>query len=57
MKMASYNIRGLGGRIRRSAIRDLIKKEKVEFMCIQETKLENCDSMLCQSLWGGTDMD
>lgn len=50
MRIASYNIRGLGGRIKMKTIRSLIKKEKVEFICIQETKLERFDNFSCQSL-------
>lgn len=39
MWIASINIRGLGGRIKKSVIRELVCSKKVEFLCIQETKL------------------
>jgi len=38
MKLISMNIRGLGGRIKRKYISDLIKKQQVGFICLQETK-------------------
>lgn len=48
----------LGGwRIKKGEIRKLIKNEKVEFICIQETKMESIDFGFCQSLWGGTEID
>lgn len=57
MRIASYNIRGLGGRIKKNAIRSLIKNEKLDFICIQETKMETMNSVLCQSIWGNSDVD
>lgn len=40
MKILSYNIRDLGNRIKRKKIQELIRVHKIEFCCIQETKLE-----------------
>lgn len=34
----------------------MIRSEKVDFICIQETKKESVDDFLCQSLWGGPDV-
>lgn len=42
MKVVSYNIRDLGGRIK--------KKEIRETVCIQETKLERVDRRMCSLL-------
>lgn len=36
MRLMSQNIRGLGGRIKKSATRELVIKEKVDFLCLQE---------------------
>jgi hypothetical protein len=36
-------------------IRDLEIKEKVDFLAIQETKLEMVTDSLCYFLWGGED--
>lgn len=44
MRIASYNIRGLGGRIKRSAIEKLVREEKLDFICIQETKMEKIEA-------------
>lgn len=57
MKVGSYNIRGLGGRLKKEAIRNLVRKKRLDFICIQETKLDRCDKFLCQSLWGDLDVD
>lgn len=38
MKMLSYNIRGLGGRVKKSKIRNIVVKENIEFVCIQEQR-------------------
>jgi hypothetical protein len=53
----SFNIRGLGGRVKRSKIRQLVKEHKVEFLAIQETKLESISAKLCYNLWGSEDCD
>jgi len=37
MKIISLNVRGLGGSIKRNYVRDLIRKEHVEIVCLQET--------------------
>jgi hypothetical protein len=55
MIICSFNIRGLGGRVKRRAIRDLVKAENVDFLAIQETKLELVTAAICFSIWGGED--
>ncbi|MCI07963.1 endonuclease/exonuclease/phosphatase family protein, partial [Trifolium medium] len=55
MIVSSINIRGLGGRVKRGLIKDLVKKEKIDFLAIQETKLEAVSDSLCFSLWGSED--
>lgn len=55
MRIASINIRGFGGRIKRSSIRELVNTERVEFLCIQETKLDKFDERLASVLWGNKD--
>lgn len=57
MKIGSYNIRGLGGRLKREAIRNLVNKERLDFLCIQKTKMETCDRFFCQYLWGSSEVD
>ncbi|KAL8473558.1 hypothetical protein ACS0TY_029721 [Phlomoides rotata] len=52
MKMISYNIRSLGSRIKKREVRDLMKLHKLDFYCIQESKLKAMDDGLSQTLWG-----
>jgi hypothetical protein len=33
----------------------MVKKEKVDFLAIQETKVEDVSDSLCFGLWGGED--
>lgn len=55
MRIVSLNIRGLGGRIKKNSVRELVIKEKVEFLCLQETKLEAVNDRLAYVLWGSSD--
>jgi hypothetical protein len=41
--------------VKRKYMKELVRKEKLEFLAIQETKLENVTDSLCHSLWGGED--
>ena len=52
MNIISYNVRGLGRRVKWVAIRRMVRKEKINMLCIQETKKETIDVGLCQALWG-----
>jgi exonuclease III len=57
MIVCSFNARGIGGRVKRRRINQLIQSEQVDFMAIQETKLEVISDSICYSLWGGRDCD
>lgn len=57
MKIYSFNVRGLGGAVKKNKIRKLVRDEEHDFMAIQETKLEDISSSLCRRLWGGSDFD
>lgn len=37
MKLVSYNIRGLGGRVKKIEIRDVVMEDKMDLVCIQES--------------------
>lgn len=52
MNIISYNIRGLGRGVKWAATRRLIRKQNVDMICLQETKKEVIDKVVCQSLWG-----
>ncbi|KAF1894928.1 hypothetical protein Lal_00022422 [Lupinus albus] len=55
--VATLNVRGLGGAVKKKAVRSLVHKENLDFICIQETKLEHIDCNLCSNLWDGSDFD
>jgi hypothetical protein len=57
MNFLSFNVRGLGGRIKRKKVRDLVRAEKVDFLAIQETKLSGLDTNFCAGLWGEGEVD
>jgi hypothetical protein len=52
MKIISWNIRGLGGVVKRKEVQKLIRETSPNIVCLQETKLSLCDDFLCTSLWG-----
>jgi exonuclease III len=55
MIVLSFNIRGLGGRIKRRKVRNLVRCYNVDFLALQETKLEEITSEFCYSIWGSQD--
>lgn len=57
MKILSYNVRGLGGSGKRRIIRELVCQNHVEFLCLQETKIQNTDSRVCLQVWGDSDFE
>ncbi|WJX34557.1 hypothetical protein P8452_22661 [Trifolium repens] len=52
MKIVSWNFRGLGGLEKRKEVRKLVGDMCPSILCLQETKLQTCDTSLCLSLWG-----
>ncbi|XP_021840553.1 uncharacterized protein [Spinacia oleracea] len=50
-------MRGLGARIKRSALRKLINAHEPIFIAIQETKLESFSDKIIQSFWKNKDID
>ncbi|KAK7272942.1 hypothetical protein RIF29_13987 [Crotalaria pallida] len=57
MICVSFNSRGLGSRIKRKDVVDLVRKNNVDFLAIQESKIEEVDSRCCASLWNDADFD
>jgi exonuclease III len=57
MIVTTFNVRGLGGRVKKSKIRDLVRQNKIDFLALQETKLEEVTPSLCYSLWGSNDCE
>lgn len=57
MIVLSYNVRGLGGRVKKRTIKELVFSQKIDFLAIQETKLEAVSNSLRHKLWGSDDCD
>ncbi|KAF1897636.1 hypothetical protein Lal_00032393 [Lupinus albus] len=57
VNMATVNVRGLGGSTKKRVVRTMVRMEKLDFLCIHETKLESIDHHLCSTLWDGPDFD
>jgi len=57
MIITTFNIRGLGGDLKRNKIKEWVRKNKVEFLAIQKTKMEVITTDFCHKLWGGVDCD
>jgi len=57
MIVTTFNVRGIGGRVKKNKIRDLVKHNNVDFLAVQETKLEEVTSSLCYYLWGDEDCE
>lgn len=53
MILLTYNIRGLGSREKRWALREMVLRERVEVLLLQETKLDSVDQRLCSQILGG----
>jgi hypothetical protein len=53
--VCSFNVRGLGSRVKRKKIADLVRTEKLDFLALQETKMEVISDSLVHNLWGNSD--
>ncbi|XP_020234693.1 uncharacterized protein LOC109814631 [Cajanus cajan] len=52
MKAISFNVRGLGEKVKWRIIRKMISEEQVDILCLQETKKADISENLCKWLWG-----
>ena len=50
LKILSWNIRGANDREKRKLIKDVIKSQKVDLVCLQETKIQEMSNGLVKSL-------
>ena len=57
MILLSWNIRGLGAKVKRSSIRKLIGKQDPHMVFIQETKLEKICPKILRSIWNDSDIE
>ena len=50
LKILSWNVRGINNLDKRKLIKAFIKSQRVDVVCIQETKIQNMDSSIVCSL-------
>jgi len=55
MIMLTFNVRGLGGRQKINKLKELVRDHNVDFLSIQETKMEDINPILCYNIWGNDD--
>lgn len=53
----SFNIRGLGGRIKKRKVKEFNSANRLDCVLIQETKLGFMSEALCHYLWGNSFCD
>ncbi|GLT35615.1 hypothetical protein SLA2020_100520 [Shorea laevis] len=56
MKFLSINVRGLGGLLKKKEVGKLVKVERLDFLFLQKTKLEEVDGDLCR-MWNSDGFD
>lgn len=52
MKLGSFNVRGLGSVVKKEEVRKLLVLNKLDFVCIQETKMEEFSGEIGKGIWG-----
>src|SRR4051812_37623831 len=52
MRILFWNIRGFGARGRRNQLRDLLRTEHIDILCLQETKREDFSLSEFNGIWG-----
>ncbi|KAK8715577.1 hypothetical protein V6N13_042908 [Hibiscus sabdariffa] len=51
MCVLSWNVRGLGSSVKRSAIRKVLRQQRIKMVFLVETKLEVVSEVVVKSLW------
>ncbi|XP_068497930.1 uncharacterized protein [Phaseolus vulgaris] len=57
MRIITLNVRGFGSPVKWRYIKELIRKEDVKMLCLQEVRLSNFSLNNCCQLWGDNDID
>nr|GFA77639.1 RNA-directed DNA polymerase, eukaryota [Tanacetum cinerariifolium] len=57
MNIISINIQGLGNKTKKGWIQELSVKHKLNFIAIQETKMESVSYMDVKAMWGNSNFD
>ena len=53
VKIISWNVRGVNDTDRRKIIRNFIRKQRVDLVCLQETKIQEMNNVVARSLGVG----
>ena len=57
MNILSLNVRGLEGTIKSRYLKEIIYKEGIEMVCLQETKAQSINNKSCYAIWGDIDIE
>ena len=57
LKLLSWNVRGVNKSTKRKVIKSVIRKQKVDLFCIQETKIQDMTDRVVRSLGTGRFLD
>jgi len=52
MKALSHNVKGLGSKVKWKFIQNLVVKEGMQVLFIQETKMEEVSTYVHNAIWG-----
>ena len=53
LKLLSWNVRGANNPNKRNIIRNFIRSQRVDLVCLQETKIQELSSVVARSLGAG----
>lgn len=56
MKIGSLNVRGLGDEAKKDDVADFFLKNKPNFCCLQETKMESFSELVGRRIWKSKDI-
>ena len=54
MKILSLNVQGLGHKTKKEWIKELNSKHKINFLALQETKMDCISNMDVKFMWGNS---
>lgn len=56
MIVFSFNVRSLGGRPKWKVLREYVRKEAIDVLCLQEIKWESISDSICYKIWGNREV-
>lgn len=57
MRLGSYNIRGIGGQAKNKDVKQLISNQKLDMLCLQDTKTDSFTRNVCVAMWGDEEVE